>query len=159
MSLSPMEAVAAFAFGVVLVLGIARLGRARAPRLMAPPMSAPDAVTPSQRVRLRDVDSAPDELYAQVPCEGTLLRRLAGPDRPDYWMARLDVPVRWMNDGRETFVEHVVLAARLQGHSIDAGTRELDVGSAYVVDPSLLADAVLTFDKVRYVAVGTLERI
>lgn len=151
MSFSPLEAATAVACGVLLVLGLARLGRIRRGRKPTGPSGL--------RVRLADVDQAPDDLYPQVPCSGTLVRRLPGPDRPDYWIARLDAPLRWTDAGTEHRIEHLVLAARLQGQTIDRAFDRLTVGIAYVVDATLVADASLTFEKVRYVAIGTVERV
>ena len=156
MSLSPLVAVVAFTFGVLLVLGIAYLGKAR-PRATAP-RGSPVAPVATMRFRLVDVDSAPDDLAPQTPAEGVLLRSIPGPDRPDYWLARLDRPLQWSDEGTEHAIDHLVLAARLQGQSIGAGVEPLTVGVAYVVDPTLLSDAALTFAKIRYVAIGTIER-
>jgi hypothetical protein len=77
------------------------------------------------------------------------IRIIASPSscRSDYWLARLDRPLRWMDDGTERVIDHLVLAARYQGQSIGAGFESLTVGIAYVVDPSLLSDAALTFAK------------
>jgi len=110
------------------------------------------------RFRLVDVDGAPDDLAPQTPAEGVLLRSIPGPDRPDYWLARLDRPLQWSDEGTEHAIDHLVLAARLQGQSIGAGVEPLTVGVAYVVDPTLLSDAALTFAKIRYVAIATIDR-
>jgi hypothetical protein len=100
----PLEAIAAFGAGLVLVLGIAYLrGDWR------PSRSAPRAM--GRRFRVTDIDAAPGDLYDQMPCEGVMLRRIAGPDRPDYWIARLDRPLRWMDEGAERVIDHLVPAA------------------------------------------------
>ena len=111
------------------------------------------------RFELTDVDDAPDDLYGQIPCQGVLVRRLPGPDRPDYWLARLVTPLRWSDEGTVRTVDHLVLAARLVGQSIDGPFVSLTVGVAFVVDDTLLADASLRFEKVRYVAIGTIRRL
>jgi len=146
----PPIAIVAFGAGLLLVLGVAYL-RGRWP----PPRRAPRPT--ERRFRLAEIDSAPRDLYDQLPCDGVLLRSIPGPDRPDYWIARLDRPLRWLDEGTERVIDHLVLAARLQGQSIDAGAEQLMVGVAYVVDPSLLSDATVTFAKIRYVAIGTIE--
>jgi hypothetical protein len=148
----PLAAIAAFGAGLLLVLGVGYLrgdwrpGRGGAAR------------QPGRRFRLTDVDSGPDDLYDQVPCEGVLIRQIAGPDRPDYWIARLTVPLRWSDDGTARVVDHLVLVARLAGQSIGSSVDPLAVGIAYVVDDTLLTAPTLTFDTVRYVAIGRLAR-
>ena len=156
MSLSPLVAAAAFLFGLLLVLGIGHLSKARArATALHEPTATP--VVPG-RFRLIEVDNAPDDLPPQTPVKGVLVRSIPGPDRPDYWIARLDRPLRWLDEGTERVIDHLVLAARLQGQSIDAGVEPLMVGVAYVVDPTLLSDAALTFAKIRYVAIATIDR-
>lgn len=109
------------------------------------------------RLRITAVDSAPDDLPAQIPFEAELLREIPGPDRPDYWLARLAEPIEWAIDGRRLRISHLVFAARLSGSRIEAGIRRLPVGIAYVTDPSLLDDDALDFDKCQYVAIGSVD--
>jgi hypothetical protein len=157
--MSPLAVIAVFSVGVLLVLGIAYFrGEWRPLRSAAVPRERPTPPVAAMRFRLIDVDHAPDELASQTPAQGLLLRSIPGPDRPDYWLARLDRPLRWIDEGMERSIDHLVLAARYQGQSIGAGDGRLTVGVAYVVDPTLLADAALTFVKIRYVAIGTIER-
>lgn len=153
MTLPRLAAAAAFVFGV---LGLSRLSRARTGH--APPPTPPPKPTTALGFRLTDVDNAPADLESQVPVTGVLLRAMPGPDRPDYWLARLDVPLRWMDAATERVVDHLVLAARMQGQSIGPDFDEMTVGVAYVVDATLLADAAVTFAKIRYVAIGTIAR-
>jgi len=104
------------------------------------------------------VDYAPGDLYDQVPLRVKLLRQLAGPDRPDYWLGELAQPIRWVSESEGYFeISHVVLAARWQGTRIGRGARSLPVGIAYVTDPSLLTDDRLEFGKCRYVAIGIAD--
>jgi hypothetical protein len=100
------------------------------------------------------VDHAPEELYDQVPFAVQMLRELPGPDRPDYWLGRLEKPIRWLDNNIERRVTHLVLAARWQGTRIEAGVEHLPVGIAYVTDVSLLDDEELALEKCRYVAIG-----
>jgi hypothetical protein len=111
------------------------------------------------RVRISSVDYAPDELYAQTPFEAVLLREIPGPDRPDYWIAALPSPIRWLRDRNEIFVKHLVLAARWKGTRIGRGMSDMPVGIAYVVDESVLADSKLDFGKCVYVAIGAVDEI
>jgi hypothetical protein len=160
MSISPLVAAAAFAVGVLVALGIARLGKAGGQaegRSGSAHIPASGAAS-SGRFRLIDVDGGPHDLASQTPATGILLRELPGPDRPDYWLARLDVPLRWTDEDTDYAIDHLVLAARLEGESIGAGFDRIAVGIAYVVDPTLPSDAALTFAKVRYVAIGSIER-
>lgn len=53
------------------------------------------------KLKITDVDFAPEDLYGQVPFEVTLLCELVGLDRPEYWLAELANPVRWVKDGTE----------------------------------------------------------
>lgn len=106
---------------------------------------------------ITSVDYAPEDLYAQVPFLCSLLREIAGPDRPDYWLASLRQPLRWQRDGRETTVTHVILSARYVGEELTPQTRRIVVGLAYVTDDSLLDDARLDFAKCHYAAIGVAE--
>ena len=78
------------------------------------------------------VDHAPEELYDQIPFKVEMLRELPGPDRPDYWLGKLEKPIRWLNDNIERQITHVVLAARWEGTRIESGVENLPVGIAYV---------------------------
>jgi hypothetical protein len=108
------------------------------------------------RFRLVSADYEPEDLVAQLPREGTLVRKIAGPDRPDYWLASLDSPLTWNDNGSTRTVNLLILAARYEGQSISPPIDRLVTGIAYVVDESLLGDATLSFDKCRYVAIGEI---
>jgi hypothetical protein len=71
------------------------------------------------RFRVTSVDYEPEDLAAQVPFEGTLLRKIPGPDRPDYWLAELARPLAWHDNGTPRTVTHVVLATRYEGQTIE----------------------------------------
>ena len=107
------------------------------------------------KIRITAVDHAPDELYEQTPFTAVLLRELPGPDRPDYWLAALPRPIRWIRNGNETKVTHVVLAARWVGTRIGRGLLDLPVKIFYVVDDSAVDDQTLDQRKCEYVAIGT----
>ena len=111
------------------------------------------------KIRISSVDHAPGGLYGQTPFEAELLREMPGRDRPDYWLAAPDRPLRWVRDDAETRVAHIVVVARLAGTRVGRGMGGIPVGIAYVVDESLLADAELDFRKCVYVAVGFAEEL
>ena len=107
--------------------------------------------------RITSVDYGPEDLAAQVPFDGVLLRKVAGPDRADYWLAELAKPLEWDDNGVARTVTHVVLAVRYEGETIEPGFQRLVVGLAYVTDDTLLSDSELEFAKCRYVAIGVAE--
>ena len=111
------------------------------------------------RIRVTDVDSAPDELYEQTPFEASLLRKIPGPDRPDYWLAQLENPLRWLKDGNAIQVTHLILAARWVGCEICQTMQHTPINIAYVVNPEALQDPTLDFGKCAYVAIGTADAI
>jgi hypothetical protein len=105
------------------------------------------------------VYSAPEDLYGQVPFTAKLLRKVAGPDKPDYWLAELEKPLSWVDAGAPRQITHIVVAARYEGQTIAEDFTRLIVGLAYVTDASVLNDADLTFAKCRYVAIGEMEAV
>ncbi len=111
------------------------------------------------RLRITSVDSAPEDLYGQVPFTAKLLRKVAGPDKPDYWLAELENPLSWIDAGALRQITHIVLASRYEGQTITEDFTRLIVGLAYVTDTSVLSDADLTFTKCRYVATGEMEAV
>ena len=111
------------------------------------------------RYKITNVDYAPGELYGQVPFDATLLRQMAGPDRPEYWLADLAKPLQWLNDGNEGSVTHLILAARYVGATLGPGVRTATVGIAYVVDATVMDDASLDLKKCHYSAIGTASAI
>ena len=111
------------------------------------------------RLRVTSVDSAPEDLYEQVPFTARLLRKVAGPDMPDYWLAELDKPLSWVDAGASRQVTHIVLGTRHEGQTITEDFTRLTVGLAYVTDPSALNDADLSLAKCRYVAIGQMEAV
>jgi hypothetical protein len=110
-------------------------------------------------IRVTSVDYAPDDLYEQAPFTAKVLRKLPGPDRPDYWLAELAKPIRWASDGRASNITHLVLAARWVGGAIVSGMRNTPVNIAYVTDTSVLEDSQLDFKKCAYVAIGVADAL
>jgi len=105
-------------------------------------------------LQVTDVDYAPEELYDQVPLEFELLREIPGTDRPDYWIGKCKIPIRWIDDNFEKEITHVVVAARWEGTRIEPHAENLPIGISYVTDESILTDEVLDFNKCSYVAIG-----
>ena len=104
---------------------------------------------------IKSIDHAPDDLYGQLPIRARLLRPLAGTDRKGRtcWLAQLATPVSWTRDGVARSIDHVVVAARWQGTSIEAGA-EIPVNISYVTNDALLSSDVLDLGHTEYVAIG-----
>jgi hypothetical protein len=109
------------------------------------------------QLTVTSVDYAPDELHEQVPFFVTLLRQIPGSDRPDYWLGSVTPPLRWVVDGAEREITHLVVSARWVGGQFVKGARHLPLNVAYVIDASLLQDARLEFGKCAYVAIGVCD--
>jgi hypothetical protein len=119
------------------------------------------------------LDGAPDEIAAQAPLDGELLRAIPGADRPDYCLVILDRALRVHpgadldvgrvaeqldSDGRPLVeVRAVVVVARFAGERITPGVRGLAVDLALVLDDTTLRDEVLDFAKVLPVGVATFD--
>ena len=100
------------------------------------------------------VDYAPPELYEQTPFKLKLLRMVAGPDRPDYWLGELSKRLFWLKDNHRIQIDYVAVAARWQGTQIEVSVQHLPVGIAYITDHSQLTADTLDFAKCEYVAIG-----
>jgi hypothetical protein len=108
----------------------------------------------NMQLTISSVDYAPEELYDQVPIVAELIRELPGDDRPDYWLAKSQRPIKWIKDNVENTIIYIILAARWAGTQISPGVDNLPVGIAYVIDETLLQDPRLDFKKCVYVAIG-----
>ncbi len=103
---------------------------------------------------ISDVSNGPEELYDQMPFIVEFVRLLAGPDRQDYWLGSVVLPLEWWVDGEERSVRYVVLATRNAEQSLDTDTRDTPVDIAFVTDQTLLGDARFDEAKCRFVASG-----
>jgi len=110
-------------------------------------------------LNLRSVAFKTGDKSDQIPLRVTLLRQIPGPDRPDYWLGKLQKPFQWISGSEPGAleIEYLVLATQWQETSVRAGVTRLPVGIAYVVDPTLLEDRELDLDKIRYVADGVAD--
>jgi hypothetical protein len=127
-------------------------------------------------VTVTALDGAPDEIVAQEPLDGELLRVIPGADRPDYCVVILDRPVRFRPDpdldlgrvlaeqltaepdGRPlVWIRAVVVVARFVGEQVTPGARGLAVDVALVLDDTTLRADLLDFAKVLPVGVGTFD--
>ena len=106
------------------------------------------------QLTITSVDYAPRDLHEQVPIVVDLIREIPGDDRPDYWLAALKTPIRWLVENHVREVTHLVIAARWEGTTIGAGAQSLPIGIAYVTDQSVLDDEHLDLAKCAYVAIG-----
>jgi len=112
------------------------------------------------RVRLTiDNIDGPRDLADKAPVIVDLVHQIPGPDRPDYWIAALEMPLSVAVDNHDRVVNHLILAARWVGTAIASGTKHTPVSLAYVIKSSLLTDEQLSFTKCRYVAIATASDI
>ena len=99
------------------------------------------------------IDAAPSELEAQVPFRFSLLRSVEGPDRPDYWLARLESPLQWNDGARQRTATHIVVSPRHAGVELSRVTPKVVLGLALVTDETALTDPRLDLAKCRYYAI------
>lgn len=111
------------------------------------------------RLKVTDVDYAPNELYEQTPFEIKLLREIPGTDRSDYWIGKLVDEIKWIKENFEIKVGHVIVTARWVGTAIEPNVSNLPIGISYVTDLSVLNDKKLDFEKCEYVAIGIAHEI
>jgi hypothetical protein len=104
---------------------------------------------------IKSIDHAPDDLYGQLPIRARLLRPLAGTDRKGRtcWLAELTTPISWTRDGVTRAIDHMVVAARWQGTSIEAGAK-IPLNISYVINDAILSTGVLDPGHTEYVAIG-----
>ena len=69
------------------------------------------------QMTITSVDYAPDELHEQVPIVVRLLRPIAAEEDAKHWLGAVQPPIRWLVDGTERAVTHVVVTA---GEAFDA---------------------------------------
>lgn len=111
------------------------------------------------KLRITEIDYAPEELYSQLPLEVTLVREIPGTDRPDYWLAHLDKPIFWIRNGTETLIAHLILCARYQREGIRPGVGSVTIGIAYVLEETVFSEAILDFKKCHYAAIGIAKEV
>jgi hypothetical protein len=113
------------------------------------------------KINVTSVDYAPPELESQTPFQLKLLRKISGSDHRgrDYWVAIAAQPIRWVREGQEVLVTHVLVATRWQGTQVGPGMRETPINISFVTDASLLEDSVLDIKKCAFVAIGTADEL
>ena len=113
------------------------------------------------KINVTSVDHAPPDLEGQMPFQLELLRKILGSDRQgrDHWIAVAAQPIRWVREGQEVLVTHVLVAARWQGTEIGPGMRQVPINISFVTDTSLLEDSVLDIKKCAFVAIGTADEL
>ena len=109
------------------------------------------------KITVTSVDTLLEELYGQTPFSAEILRQIPGPDRPDYFLAALDTPLKWQRGSDAVSVTHLIVGARLVGGELAPGETDLNINIAYVVDPSVLKDTQLIFEKCYPCAIGMAD--
>ena len=108
------------------------------------------------RFKIYSVDHEPDDLPSQIPFRGRLVRQIAGPDRPDYWLAELERPLSWLTERGTRTIRHVVLKARWANTAIQPGAK-IPVGICYLIDDAVLSASSFTPAQAVYVAIGMVK--
>lgn len=136
-----------------------RIARGRINRKVRARSRVGDPLTIGKKMRftITSVDYAPEELYAQGPIRGGVLRQIPGPDRPDYFVAQLDQPLKWNCGKEEVGVSHLVLAVRWAGGVLTSTMKHTPVNIALVLDLSVLTDAKVDFQKCHSLAIGVAD--
>ena len=108
-------------------------------------------------LELTSADYCPDDLHEQLPVKIETLRNMPGLDRPDYWLAKCEVPLCWKEQGLK--INYLIVACRYIGTKLRKGVGNVTIGVAYVTDESILNDKNLQFEKCVYVAVCEANEI
>jgi hypothetical protein len=116
-------------------------------------------VRSSMKLTVTSVDYAPGDLYDQTPFVVKLVRRMPGPDRPDYWLGELEHPLNWIDENIEREITYLIIASRWAGTQIEPHVRDLPIGLAYVTDVAQLNESSVDFGKCKYVAIGLATEI
>ena len=107
------------------------------------------------KLEIFETDYAPEDLPHQLPITVSLIKMIAGSDRPDYFLAKVENKILWGDEP----IEYLIIAPRLVGTIIDKGVKNIALGIAYVTDSSVLDDERLSFDKCKYVAICIANEI
>lgn len=118
-------------------------------------------------------DSGLEGHESQLPVSASMLRWIAGPDRPDYALLRFDAPFEWTPGpavDRDRIgallpgaspgsvqVHYGVIAGRIVGERPHNGMRQFPVGLAFVLDEAVLTAEALRFEAIEYVAVALVS--
>lgn len=121
-------------------------------------------------------DMGPPDLPDQMPLRGELVRTLAGSDRSDYCLVRLQraigfTPPEWFDlstvspeligrmlgfDGELVRVPALIVGARMVGTQISPTSNRLLVNLAYIIDPTQIWDDRLHLEKCYFAAIAAL---
>ena len=109
------------------------------------------------RFTITSVDYAPEELYAQVPIRGKVLRHFSVLNGPDCYLAELDHPIDWKKDQESVKVKHVLLTPRWVGGVIAPDMKGASVNLAYVEDDAALTEPQFDVRKSVFAAIGSAD--
>lgn len=101
------------------------------------------------KLSLTTADPGPDDLAPQLPVTITLIKKIPGSDRSDYWLAKAEKPISW----KDRQIEYLIVGSRFFGKELVKGVGEIVLNVAYVLDHSLLDDTKLDFEKCAHVAI------
>lgn len=121
------------------------------------------------------VPGAIPELQRQLPVAAKLARRMAGPDRDDYFFGLLERPIKYHpsaqfdwtrgqpqfvaddEDGKFVWIYAIIVCSLIAGTQVHAGMTAFPVRVAYVIDNTLGRDDSLDFHKCDYLAQGFIS--
>jgi len=144
-----------FVFAVIFVPIAAILGAFRRKKGRTHITSNSGYEMSNLRLLIVEADYEPVDLRDQLPLAITLIRKIPGPDSPDYWLACADKEISWNGMA----IKYLIVTARFAGVSITKDIGQVAINLAYVTDESILYDTVLDFQKCTYVAICIANEI
>lgn len=104
-------------------------------------------------LNILSLGAVPPELAARLPAAARIVKKLAGPDRPDYWLAELSQPFVWRHRERGE-IRWLVLQTFLPLEELVQHPQPFDVAIDAVIDPDAVPDSHLDLGKCLPVATG-----
>lgn len=103
-------------------------------------------------VSIDSITKGPEELMLQIPVILTLEKQMAGKDRPDYFLGKLNKPIYWKD--KEVDIDYVIICSKKKNDPVSKNMKDCLIAIAFVTDQSLLEQDKLDFRKCEYLADG-----
>jgi hypothetical protein len=112
-------------------------------------------------IEITSISKGPDELTYQLPISAKIIKQIPGKDRPDYFIAKLEKSIVWVNksDSENKEISHIVLCSKKKNQDVSKDMKGVIIAIAYILHDSVLTDSKLNFKKCKYIAVGTANAV